>query len=55
MYKDYDDFKQKLEYYLSHDDIREEMAKRAQKITLEKFTNEKIAQKFIDIFKNIKK
>ncbi len=55
MYKDYEDFKQKLEYYLSHDDIREEMVKRAQKITLEKFTNEKIAQKFIDILKNIKK
>ena len=55
MYKDYEDFKQKLEYYLSHDEAREEKAKRAQKITLEKFTNEKIAQKFIEIFKNIKK
>ena len=55
MYKDYDDFKQKLEYYLSHDEERIEMAKRAQKITLEKFTNEIAAQKFIDIFKNIKK
>ena len=55
MYKDYDDFKQKLEYYLSHEEERVNMAKRAQKITLEKFTNEIAAQKFIDIFKNIKK
>ena len=55
MYKDYDDFKQKLEYYLSHEDERIKMAKRAQKITLEKFTNVKIAEKFVEIFKNIKK
>ncbi len=55
MYKDYDDFKQKLEYYLSHDDERRLLAKRAQKITLEKFTNEVAAKKFVEIFKNIKK
>lgn len=55
MYKDYDDFMQKLEYYLSHEDERIKMAKRAQKITLEKFTNVKIAEKFVEIFKNIKK
>ncbi len=55
MYKDYDDFKQKLEYYLSHENERKDMAKKAQKITLEKFTNVKAAEKFIDILKNIKK
>ena len=55
MYKDFEDFKQKLEYYLSHENERKDMAKRAQKITLEKFTNVKAAEKFIDILKNIKK
>ena len=53
--KDFEDFKQKLEYYLSHENERKDMAKRAQKITLEKFTNVKAAEKFIDILKNIKK
>ena len=55
MYKNFDEFKEKLQYYLENEDVRNDMAKRAQKITLEKFTNVKAAEKFIEIFKNIKK
>ena len=51
----YDDFKQKLEYYLTHEDERLELIKKAKKITLEKFTNEIAAKKFIEVLKNIKK
>ncbi len=54
-YKDYYEFKEKLEYYLAHPEVRAEMASRARKITLEKFTNLKAAQIFDGIFKNIKK
>lgn len=55
MYRDFDEFKEKLSYYLEHPEIRVAMAKRAQEITLQNFTNEIIAEKFSDIFKNIKK
>ena len=55
MYKDYDEFREKLQYYLENDDERKALAKKAQKITLEKFTNEVAAKKFIEIFKSIKK
>ena len=55
MYKDFDEFKEKISYYLEHPEIRVAMAKRAQEITLKNFTNEIIAKKFSDIFKNIKK
>lgn len=54
-YKDYYDFKEKLEYYLAHPEIRAEMAQRARQITLERFTADKAAQIFDGIFKNIKK
>lgn len=54
-YKDYYDFKEKLEYYLAHPEIRAEMAQRARQITLERFTADKTAQIFDGIFKNIKK
>lgn len=54
-YKDYYDFKEKLEYYLAHPEIRAEMSLRAREITLKNFTNDKIAQIFESIFKNIKK
>lgn len=55
MYKNKEEFKEKLEYYLEHEDERKTLAKKAQKITLEKFTNEVAAKKFVEIFKNIKK
>ncbi|MBQ8750986.1 MAG: glycosyltransferase family 1 protein [Alphaproteobacteria bacterium] len=55
MYKNFDEFNEKLQYYLDHDDERKALAKKAQKITLEKFTNEVAAKKFIEIFKSIKK
>ena len=55
MYKNFDEFNEKLQYYLEHDDERKALAKKAQKITLEKFTNEVAAKKFIEIFKSIKK
>ena len=55
MYKNEKEFREKLEYYLNNENERKEMSKRAQKITLENFTNVKIAQKFIEILKNIKK
>ena len=55
MYKNYDEFKQKIDYYLSHEDEREELIEKARKITLENFTNVKVAQIFDNIFKNIKK
>ena len=54
-YKDYYDFKEKLEYYLAHPEVRAEMAQRARQITLERFTADKAAQIFDGIFKNIKK
>ena len=54
-YKDYYDFKEKLEYYLAHPEVRTEMAQRARQITLERFTADKAAQIFDGIFKNIKK
>lgn len=55
MYKNKEEFKEKLEYYLEHEDERKALARKAQKITLEKFTNEVAAKKFVEIFKNIKK
>ena len=55
MYRNFDEFEEKLKYYLDHEDERKALAKKAQKITLEKFTNEVAAKKFIEIFKSIKK
>ena len=54
-YKNYYDFKEKLEYYLAHPEIRAEMVQRAQKITLEHFTADRAAQMLDGIFNNIKK
>ncbi len=54
-YKDYYDFKDKIEFYLAHPEIRKEMAARARKITLENYTNEKAAKIFDGVFKKIKK
>ena len=55
MYKNYDEFKAKLDYYLSHEEERLKMAEKARKITLENFTNVKVAEIFEKIFKNIEK
>lgn len=55
MYKNYEEFKEKIDYYLNNPEERQKMADRARQITLEHFTNDKIADKFINIFKNIKK
>lgn len=54
-YKDYYEFKEKLEYYLAHPEERAEMAQRAREITLKHFSNLKIAEMFDALFKNIKK
>ncbi len=54
-YKDYYEFKEKLEYYLAHPEERAEMVKRAREITLKNFSNLKIAEMFDALFKNIKK
>ena len=54
-YKDYAEFEEKLNYYLVNPSERRQMADRARKITLDNFTNVKIAEKFADIFKNIQK
>lgn len=54
-YKDFDEFKEKLEYYLINPDKRRQMSEKARQITLENFTNVKIAEKFAEILKNIKK
>ncbi len=54
-YKDYYEFKEKLEYYLAHPEERAEMAQRAREITLKNFSNSKIAKMFDALFKNIKK
>lgn len=54
-YKDFDEFKEKLEYYLKHPEERKAMAKTAREITLKHFTNEKAAAILDSIFKNIKK
>lgn len=55
MYKDFDEFKEKLFYYLAHPEVRATMAKKAREITLKNFTNVVVAEKFAVIFKNIKK
>ncbi len=54
-YKDYYEFKDKIEYYLAHPEIRKEMAVRARKITLENYTNDKAAKILDGVLKNIKK
>ncbi len=53
-YKDYYEFKEKLEYYLAHPEERAAMAQKAREITLKNFSNVKIAEMFDALFKNIK-
>jgi len=54
-YKNFDEFQEKLSYYLGHPEERAIMVENARKITLERFTNDKAAENFDKIFKNIKK
>ena len=54
-YKNGQEFKEKLNYYLTHDDERRSMAHRAREITLKYFTNDVAAKNFNAVFKNIQK
>lgn len=45
MYKDREDLKEKIAYYLAHDEERKEKAARAREITLARFTNKAVAQR----------
>jgi spore maturation protein CgeB len=48
MYKTKEELKTLLNYYLNNESEREALAKQAQKITLEKFTNHAIAKQMLD-------
>lgn len=54
-YKTFDEFREKLEYYLLHPEEREKMIEKARKITLENYTNYIAAEKFDGILKKIEK
>ena len=54
-YKNEQEFKEKLAYYLTHNEERQNMARRAREITLKYFTNDVAAQKFDALLKNIQK
>lgn len=54
-YKDETEFKEKLAYYLVHEEERQKMTKRAREITLKYFTNDVAAKHFDEILKNIQK
>ena len=54
-YKDFDEFKDRLDYYLKHPEERQQMAEKARQITLKYFTNDTAAANFDKIFKNIQK
>ena len=49
MYKTEEELIELIKYYLSHDEEREEKARRAQKITLENFTQKNIGEAFYSI------
>ena len=55
MYKDFDDFKKKLKYYLENEDERIKKVMKAREITLREFTNVEAAKKFDIIFNSIVK
>jgi spore maturation protein CgeB len=48
MYKNKEELKTLLNYYLNNESERKALAKQAQKITLEKFTNHAIAKQMLD-------
>ena len=49
-----EEFKKLVDYYLSHPEERKKKAQKAQKITLEHYTNDIIAEQFKDLFLRIK-
>ena len=52
MYKSPEEFKELIEFYLSHPEERHRLALKAQKITLEKFTADKVIAHMIDILQS---
>ena len=48
MYKNKEELKEKLAYYLSHEDKRLEKAQKAREITLKYFTNKAAAKKILE-------
>ena len=52
MYKNKEEFKQLIEFYLSHPEERRLKALKAQKITLQKFAADKVIKRMIDILHN---
>lgn len=55
MFKNKSEFKQLVDYYLSHPDERKKKAKQAQKITLDGYTHLVVGQKFKQLFSQIRK
>ncbi len=52
MYKSPEEFKQLIDFYLSHPEERHRLALKAQKITLERFTADKVIAHMIDILQS---
>ena len=55
MFKDKEEFKKLVDFYLAHPEERAKKAKRAQEITLNGYTNTIIGQKLKDLFSQIRK
>lgn len=55
MYKNKEEFKQLIDYYLAHPDERREKALEAQRITLKNFTHFSVAQKLKQLFETIRR
>ncbi len=55
LFKNKEEFKKIIDYYLENQDERLKKAKKAQEITLKRHTNIKISNDFIEIFNNIGK
>ena len=55
MYKNFEEFKFKLSYYLTHPKERQMMSQKARQITLQNFTHEIAAKKFDAFLKNMQK
>ncbi|MCM1324599.1 MAG: glycosyltransferase [Acetobacter sp.] len=55
MFKNKEEFKQLVDFYLAHPEEREKKAKAAQKITLDGYTHQIIGEKFKKLFQKISK
>ena len=53
MYKNKEEFKQLVDYYLAHPEERLKKAKQAQNITLQRFTNIAVGKQLKQLFENI--